>query len=157
MGKIKRDISFIIVLIFISIHTPQFLFSQQLNDKDKNDILSVLKTQETKWNEGDIQGYMEGYLHSDSLQFITKKGVTYGWNHTLEKYKKSYPDKAAMGYLQFDVIDIGAICENKAIMNGKWTLTTSASNDIKNVIIGYFTLIWQKINGRWYIIIDHTS
>lgn len=145
------------VLIYLLISVPQLLHSQTLSVSDKTSILAVLHNQEIKWNEGDILGYMDGYNRSDSLKFITKKGVVYGWKSTLQKYQKSYPDKAAMGHLQFDVISTEALSENKAIMIGKWTLLISNSSDIKNEVEGYFTLIWQKIDGKWLIIIDHTS
>lgn len=157
MKKIKSVLTSITFFIILSFFLPNTVHSQQLSIVDKTAIVSVLNYQETKWNEGDINGYMDGYLHSDSLKFITKKGVTYGWENTLQKYKKSYPDKAAMGHLKYDVISIEALCDHKAMMTGKWTLTTFGSNNLKNEIVGYFTLIWQKYDGKWFIIIDHTS
>lgn len=157
MKKTNTILNTITVFIILSIFTLQTVHAQQLSNDDRSAIIAVLKLQEAKWNEGNISGYMEGYFHSDSLKFITKKGVTYGWENTLQKYQKSYPDKAAMGNLQFKVISIETLCDHKAIMTGKWTLNTTGSNNLKNEIVGYFTLIWQKIDGKWLIIIDHTS
>jgi hypothetical protein len=157
MGKTEKVLSSTLVFIILFLSTSQTIHSQQLSKTDKTDIISVLRFQESKWNEGNIDGYMEGYLHSDSLKFITKKGVTYGWENTLQKYKKSYPDKAAMGTLVFDIVSIEALCDHKAIMTGKWTLTIYDSINVKKDVGGYFTLIWQKIEGKWFIIIDHTS
>jgi hypothetical protein len=131
--------------------------SQTISDSDRLAILKVLKNQEIKWNEGNLEGYMDGYLRSDSLKFITRKGVTYGWQNTLQKYRKSYPDKAAMGNLQFEMINIEALCDHKALMTGKWTLKIIEKNNQTNEITGYFTLVWQNFDGKWYIIVDHTS
>ena len=39
-------------------------------------VLQVLKLQEQDWNRGDINGFMQGYWNSDSLQFVSKNGVT---------------------------------------------------------------------------------
>jgi hypothetical protein len=157
MKKANSILTSIIVFMILSVFSSQIIHAQNLSNDDKSAIISVLHQQESMWNEGNITGYMEGYLHSDSLKFITKKGVTYGWENTLQKYQKSYPDKAAMGNLRFDVLNVEALCDNKAIMTGKWTLTISGQNKDITEIIGYFTLIWQKIDGKWLIIIDHTS
>ncbi|GAB4251729.1 MAG: hypothetical protein Kow0079_05930 [Vicingaceae bacterium] len=62
--------------------------------------------QEVAWNNGNIEGFMKGYWESDSLKFVGKNGIKYGWQNTLENYKKSYPDKATMGILKFDVIQL---------------------------------------------------
>jgi hypothetical protein len=47
--------------------------------------------------------YMQGYLKSDSLVFVSKNGPKYGWDNTLNNYLKSYPDRSAMGNLTFDI------------------------------------------------------
>jgi hypothetical protein len=36
--------------------------------------------------------------------FIGKSGITYGWQKTLDNYKKGYPDKEAMGKLHFTLL-----------------------------------------------------
>jgi hypothetical protein len=61
-------------------------------------VRKVLSNQEVAWNSGSIDDFMKGYWASDSLVFIGKS-VTYGWQPTLENYKKRYPDTAAMGKL----------------------------------------------------------
>ena len=38
---------------------------------------------------------------TDELRFASGGNVTYGWSQTLARYKKSYPDQAAMGTLAF--------------------------------------------------------
>jgi hypothetical protein len=157
MGKIKVRLILILLTLFQITGIYQLSCSQTISKGDSISIMTVLHNQEIKWNEGNLKGYMEGYLKSDSLKFITKKGVTYGWDNTILKYQKSYPDKAAMGTLQFEVISIEALCDRKALMTGKWTLLINSQNNSTKEIIGYFTLIWQNIDGKWYIIVDHTS
>ncbi len=41
---------------------------------DKDQIRSVLKKQETDWNKGDIDSFMNGYLNSNDLVFNGSKG-----------------------------------------------------------------------------------
>ncbi|MEN9525309.1 MAG: hypothetical protein RLZZ256_693, partial [Bacteroidota bacterium] len=64
-------------------------------ESQETEIRALLKKQTESWNRGDIEGFMEGYWKNDSLMFIGKSGITYGWQQTLNNYKKGYPDKTA--------------------------------------------------------------
>ncbi|MBS1589008.1 MAG: DUF4440 domain-containing protein, partial [Bacteroidetes bacterium] len=65
-------------------------------------IKKVLNRQADAWNAGDLVGYMnEGYWQNDSLVFIGKNGATFGFDSTLQRYKRSYPDQVKMGSLSF--------------------------------------------------------
>jgi hypothetical protein len=89
----------IIILFFFAI---AFNANAQ-KSSDKQAILKLLEQQRSDWNEGNVEAYMKGYWKSDSLLFVGKSGPTYGWQKTLDNYKKGYPDKAAMGYLTFGI------------------------------------------------------
>jgi len=120
--------------------------------QDKKAILTVLETQRKAWNNGDLDAYMQGYWHADSLLFVGKSGPQYGWQTTLDNYKKGYPDKAAMGYLTFNVLKVHLIDKTNAFVLGAWLL--KRDNDAPG---GYFTLWFQKIKGEWKVVVDHTS
>ncbi len=128
------------------------LFSQNLFESDKNEILKILEDQRLAWNKGDLKEYMNGYWQSDSLRFIGKNGIIYGWNNTLDRYAKAYPAKQTMGNLTFEVISLEKLNDCRALMVGRWMLNVSDKN-----ISGCFTLIWQKIEDKWKIILDHSS
>ncbi len=115
-------------------------------------VRKILATQNAAWNRGDVDAFMVGYWHSDSLMFIGKSGVTYGWQNTLNNYKKNYPDTATMGKLQFTLITVKPLSKNYYHVVGKWHLTRSVGD-----IGGHFTLLFQKIKGEWVIIEDHSS
>ena len=68
-------------------------------NKNETAIRALLAAQTKAWNEGNLADFMEGYLPSDSLLFVGKSGPTYGFNNTLNNYKKGYPDTASMGKL----------------------------------------------------------
>jgi ketosteroid isomerase-like protein len=118
---------------------------------EKEAILNVMNQQEKDWNDGRIDNFMIGYWQSDSLMFVGKNGMNYGWKKTLNNYKKSYPDKSSMGKLKFDVLKL-ELNGNTAFMLGKWNLAREKDNPN-----GYFTLYWKKIDGNWLITIDHSS
>ena len=128
------------------------LTSYTLKAQDKQAILKVLSTQQAAWNRGDIDTFMQGYWKSDSLLFVGKTAPTHGWQATLNNYKKSYPDKAAMGTLTFDILKVDLLDATNAFILGGWKL--KRANDTPG---GYFTLWFRKINGEWKIVADHTS
>jgi ketosteroid isomerase-like protein len=117
-------------------------------------VREVLNLQQQAWNKGDIEGYMQGYWKSDSLAFIGKKGITYGWKQTLANYQKSYPNKAAMGSLLFDLRSIQQVSADAVYVIGKWHLKrTKDLGDLQ----GHFTLLFKKVNNQWVIVADHSS
>jgi len=128
------------------------IFYSVAQDVELQKIESILKQQQERWNQGDLEGYMQGYLPSDSLIFIGKSGVQYGWKTTLENYRKGYPDKASMGILHFEIIETRALSPEYYSMIGKWSLQRDKGN-----LSGHFSLIWKKINHEWKIVIDHSS
>jgi hypothetical protein len=107
---------------------------------------------EEAWNNNDLEGFMEGYINSEKLVFVGSRGPTYGYNSTLESYKKGYPDAETMGSLSFEIIDLYQIDKVTAIMIGKFYLTRTVGD-----MQGYYTLVWQKIDEKWLIISDHSS
>lgn len=120
--------------------------------KESEEIKSLMNKQQQTWNKYDIEGFMEYYWKSDSLMFIGSKGVTYGWQKTLDNYKRSYPDKEAMGQLEFNINRAGLLTKNTVYVIGKWTLHRGEKS-----VGGYYTLLWKKINKKWVIVADHTS
>jgi len=54
--------------------------------------------------------------------------------------------------LSFDVKKIRLVSENSAYLIGEYYLKRKSSDSY-----GHFTLIWKKINNKWFIISDHTS
>ncbi len=125
------------------------LAAQTKNEKAIRDLLS---RQTEAWNKGDISAFMEGYWKNDSLMFIGKSGITYGWTSTLNNYKKGYPDTAAMGKLSFTLITIKRLSSRYYYVVGRWFLARSIGD-----VGGYFNLLFRKINGHWQIIADHSS
>ena len=139
----------LILLLIVFFILSSLLPAQSTAEKE---IREVLSQQDIAWNKGDIDGFMQTYWKSDSLMFIGKSGITYGWQKTLDNYKKNYPDTAAMGKLHFDLIEFKKLSGSNYFVVGKWFLTRSIGN-----INGVFTLLLKKQNNRWVIIADHSS
>lgn len=119
---------------------------------DHQAIRQVMADQELAWSRGDLEGFMAGYWRSDSLRFIGSKGLTYGWQKTLDNYKKGYPTPEAMGKLTFTVLSIEKLSKHSAYVVGKWHLARTVGD-----LSGHYTLLWRKIKGKWVIVSDHSN
>ena len=133
------------LLLFISVNAV----AQQPAEKT---IRQLLDRQTRDWNRGNIDAFMIGYWQSDSLMFIGKSGVTYGWKNTLENYKKNYPDTSAMGKLSFNIITVKKLSREYYHVVGKWHLKRTIGD-----LSGHYTLLFKKIKGEWVIVSDHSS
>ena len=141
----KKAIFLISIIFFIVI-------TAEAQSKDEAAVKNALTEQLAAWNAGDIDRFMGTYWQSDSLMFIGKSGVTYGWKKTLENYKKNYPDTAAMGKLKFDILETKRLSVLYFFVVGKWHLTRSIGD-----IGGHFTLLFKKVKNNWVIVADHSS
>lgn len=120
--------------------------------KEEQTIRSLIEEQRLAWNTGEKEKFMQTYWQSDSLMFIGKSGITYGWQKTLDNYKKGYPDTAAMGKLDFELLEIKRLSVMYFFVVGKWHLTRTVGD-----VGGHFTLLFKKIKGKWVIVADHSS
>jgi ketosteroid isomerase-like protein len=125
------------------------VFSQS---KDENEIRAVLTKQTESWNNGDLETFMQTYWHSDSLMFIGKSGIKWGWQTTLDNYKKGYPDTTAMGKLDFNILVVKKLSSEYYYIVGKWHLQRTIGD-----LSGHYDLLFRKIKGKWMIIADHSS
>ena len=138
----------ILSLLFI----PLITYSQNLSSSDSLKIINVLETQKIAWNNNDIDEFMNGYFNSEKLVFSGKSGPVYGWKSTKERYLTKYNSKELMGNLKFDIDNIFLVKRGVAILLGKFYLKREIGDTS-----GFFTLVFKKVKGKWYIISDHTS
>ena len=115
------------------------LLSFQSFSQKKEEILEIMERQQNFWNKGDIANFMEDYWKSEDLQFIGKNGVVKGWQATKDRYFKSYPDRATMGTLKFDIKEVDFLSDKSAWVLGQWHLTRPEKGDIG----GFFTIIFN--------------
>lgn len=122
------------------------------HDADRAAINAVLKAQQSAWNRGDVDAFLVGYWQSPELTFSGSNGVSRGWDGVLARYKKNYPNREAMGELNFSDLEFRFLGSDAALVLGKWHLKREMGD-----IGGVFSLVWQKFPEGWKIIHDHTS
>ena len=141
----------LLLICFVAGGCAQFSKPAFDANAEEEAIRGVLKAEQIAWNNGDIETFMEGYWKSDSLQFMSSRGINHGWKETLEGYKTGYPDRAAMGTLSFDILQVTPLSTTNFLVMGRFHLTRATGP-----LDGAFTLIFKKIKGKWVAIYDHT-
>ncbi|MBP6311331.1 MAG: nuclear transport factor 2 family protein [Flavobacteriales bacterium] len=116
---------------------------------DHSAIRVAMDEQQRAWNAGDIEAFMNSY--SDTICFISSKGTTCGRDGVTANYKRSYPDKASMGELNFGLNEIVPIGKEHAWVTGTWALARTA-----DTLSGGFSLLWSNERQGWRIVRDHT-
>jgi len=109
-----------------------------------------MRSQEKEWDAGRIDGFMDGYW--DEVCFLGKADQDCGRAAVTERYKKSYPDAAAMGDLTFKTIELLPAGDAHAWCTGTWQLVRAT-----DTLAGRFSLLWQKREGEWRILRDHSD
>lgn len=149
-----KQLSTLSLLILLSCNMNNInsvdVLKQDLNEI--NTIKKILSSQQECWNNGDIDGFMQGYWNSEKLVFTSlNHKPAYGWKNTLERYKNSYPTKSSMGELRFEILNLKLISKTTATLKGKWELIRQ--KDHPN---GLFWLDIERFDNNWLITKDST-
>jgi uncharacterized protein (TIGR02246 family) len=118
------------------------------------DIIKVLLAQENAWNAGDLAGFAKGYKDAPDTLFINRQ-ISRGYAGLLDSYTHNYPTRASMGTLAFSELEVRTLDENYAVVLGKYKLDRSKKEG--GNAEGIFTLVFEKTDKGWKIIIDHTT
>ena len=122
--------------------------------KDTAAIEQVIHDQQDAWNRGDIDGVMRGYKDSPDTTFIGKN-ISHGYQLILDRYKKAYVSRAAMGTLDFSEITVRMLNNDYAVVTGRYHLMRTAEGG--GDASGIFSLVFEREAEGWKIILDHTS
>jgi uncharacterized protein (TIGR02246 family) len=142
----------LILLFALGLRTGRQTKAAEAREAGKAAISAVLNAQQAAWNRGDVDAFLVGYWHSPELTFSGSGGVSRGWDGVMARYKKNYPDRAAMGQLDFSELEFRFLGPDAALVLGHWHLKRD-----KGDIGGVFSLVWQRFSEGWKIIHDHTS
>ena len=119
---------------------------------DREAVLDVIRNQAESWNRGNLEGFMDGYARSDKITFSGTKGTIHGYDIVLDRYRRDYPNAAAMGRVEFSNLDVTMMGPDAAVVLGSWDLRRADQS-----VGGVFTLVFRKVREGWKIVHDHTS
>lgn len=154
MRKISALFLGIIGILIIGLAAASRIPAQNIDPReaDRAKIAAVLTAQQTAWNRGDVDAFIVGYWESRELTFSGSSGIARGFDGVRQRYKKNYPDRAAMGQLAFSDLEFRFLGPDAALVLGKWHLKRDNGD-----LGGVFSLVWQRFPDGWKIIHDHTS
>jgi hypothetical protein len=113
-------------------------------EHDRAAITKILDEQQSTWNNGDVISFMKGYWNSPELTFAGSGGIARGWESVLARYKRKYPDQAAMGQVNFSNVEVRFLGPDAALVLGQWHLRRSSGD-----IGGVFSLVFQRLPEGW--------
>jgi len=121
-------------------------------------VKALLAAQSAAWTRGDLEAFTAVY--AEDASFLGTSGLTHGRQQVLERYRRRYPDKKAMGTLSLEVIETrpvaaeGPACAvNGFSLVARWKLAYPDQPD-KKTAEGLTLLVLQRHGDRWEIVED---
>lgn len=150
---------------FIGTHGPglwQRIAHDRGREQSRMVVLDLLGEQAAAWNRGDLDSFCAVY--AEDAIFITPSGVTHGRDAVLDRYRRRYPSRAAMGRLSLAPLDVRQAWgfepnplgdAHPSRVHGislvaRWTLTREDGNDATGLTL----LVFHRRAGRWVIVQD---
>jgi uncharacterized protein (TIGR02246 family) len=120
-----------------------------------DEIRAVMSRSEAAWNRGDLAAFATDYEDSPDTTFIGRDITHGGTQAILDRYRRGYPTREAMGTLTYSEISVRPLGKDYALANGRYALkrTQAGGGDVA----GRFTLVLHKTKAGWKIIHDHSS
>jgi pimeloyl-ACP methyl ester carboxylesterase len=119
---------------------------------------AVLRRQTEAWNRGDLEDFCSVY--DEDASFASPSGLTRGRAAVLERYRKRYPDRAAMGTLRLEVLHARAATDPGATgepvrpagvtMVARWRLTYPEKPETSGLTL----LVLRPRGDGWEIVED---
>ena len=120
-----------------------------------DEIQAMMKKSEAAWNRGDLAAFAADYEDSAETTFIGREITHGGTQAILDRYRRGYPTREAMGTLTYSEIAVRSLGKSYAVANGRFALKRTAAGG--GDAAGRFTLVLKKTKAGWKIIHDHSS
>lgn len=130
------------------------------------EVAALLAEQAAAWSRGDLAAFTAVY--ADDAVFVSPTGLTRGRAEVLARYRRRYPDGAAMGQLALEVVDLRALAGTEVSLLGdarpgrvhavsvvaRWTLAYPPGSG-RDEATGLTLLVLQpRRGGGWEIAQD---
>lgn len=122
-------------------------------EEPADEIRSSLDSSEAGWNRGEIAAFLSPYRRSDSTTYVGSDGLRAGFARLRERYAPLFADGAERDSLRFSDLRVRSLGEGHALSIGRYTLRRRDSV----TGTGWFSLVWERVRGRWRIVHDHSS
>jgi len=114
-------------------------------------IRQAMEASAAGWNAGDLARFMA--IYADDAVFVTAKRLLRGKTAIAAKYQPSFRGTGnARGTLSFTFVEMRGIDPAHAMLFARWTLTGANASET-----GMTTLVFERRDGAWKVIADHSS
>src|SRR5258708_4356546 len=137
-----------IFIAFITMLPSIILLAQS---KDEMGVRANFQQGLEAWNAGDLDRYMDTYNKSDSILFINKSLIAYGWKDANETFRKAFPSRESMGRLTYDIKVVKRLSKDFWLVVGSFHVDRG-----KDSFGGNFSDLIQKVKGKWKVVVDHS-
>ena len=129
---------------------PEVPAVSQLSSTDtlRAELAALLAAQAADWSRGDVPAFAS--IYAEDATFVAPSGMTQGRAALVERYRKRYPDRAAMGTLALELLELRPGGESTASVVARWTL---AYPD-KAAVSGLTLLVFHRLPAGWRIVQD---
>ena len=118
----------------------------------REEAVAALTRQAEDWNRGDLESFTAVY--ADDAVFLSPSGVHRGRDEVLARYRKRYPDRAAMGELSFEVIETRVSGDASLVtLAARWHLAYPDDGDREDAS-GLTLLVLRRDADGWNIVQD---
>ena len=131
-------------------------------ERARQEIDVLLQTQARAWSNGELEAFCSVY--SDDALFVSPTGLTHGREEILQRYRRRYEDRAAMGLLTLEIVrfqpaagvetsllgDARPSRVHGASVVARWTLSYAD----RDAASGLTLLVLRPSAGGWRIVQD---
>jgi uncharacterized protein (TIGR02246 family) len=121
-------------------------------------ISALLRMQAEAWSRGDLEAFTSVY--AEDAAFLSPTGLTRGRREVLERYRRRYPDAAAMGKLTLEVLETRLFTAGSASgqaagasVAARWRLEYPGQADRK-AAEGLTLIVLRRTATSWEIVQD---
>jgi uncharacterized protein (TIGR02246 family) len=114
---------------------------------------AVLQRQTEAWNRGDLEAFCSVY--DEDATYVSPGGIVRGRAAVLERYRKRYPDRAAMGMLRLDVQEARAAAGPEGVQGvsivARWRLRYPDKPEASGLTV---LVLRPRGDDQWQIVQD---
>jgi uncharacterized protein (TIGR02246 family) len=131
--------------------TPSAVQIESDQRVEEPQIRNLIENQFERWNNHDLEGFLETIWKSPLFLSEVDGVFTFGWEKYSEKLRREYSDRTAMGQVTRDRIQINFVAPDIALTIDWWTTTTH-----QRQAHGFTVSTVEKFPEGWRIIIGKT-
>jgi uncharacterized protein (TIGR02246 family) len=143
------------LLILFALASSAFAAEPTAGSSPEEQVAALLKTQAAAWSRGDLEAFTS--IYAEDAAFLTSSGLTRGRREVLERYRKRYPDAAAMGKLTLEILEARTFPAGQdaagVSVAARWRLEYPQQAERKTAE-GLTLVVFRKVGGLWEIVQD---